>query len=227
MKRQVQVMPTRTKQDIYNEIVAAGVLAVIRLDEGSKAIAIADALLKGGLNGMEITFTTPGALEIMEELSSKRGEEFLVGAGTVTTVDLAENAIVAGAEFIVSPITNLEVIEVAHARDKVAIIGAFSPTEILTAWDAGADLVKVFPATALGPTFFKDVKGPLPQVKLTPTGGVSLENTADFICAGAECVGVGSALMNKKMIADNDWDGLAELAASYRKIVMEAREGMR
>ncbi len=213
----------RSREAVYARIVEAGILAVIRLEDSSKAKPIADALLAGGLANMEITFTTPGALDIIQGLASEHQGDFLVGAGTVIDPGQAKKAIAAGAEYLVSPVCNLDIIDVAHEHQKVAVIGAFTPTEILRAWEAGADLVKVFPATALGPQYFRDLKGPLPRIKFVPTGGVSLENAIEFIKAGAECIGVGGALLNETMIADEDWKGLTSLAREFVHAVKQAR----
>lgn len=167
--------------------------------------------------------TTPGALEIIKDISKNISGEFLIGAGTVLDPETARLAILAGAQFIVGPILNIEMIKMVHRYDKVVIPGAFTPTEIMTAWDAGADIIKVFPATALGPTYFKDILGPLPQVKLTPTGGVSLNNAAEFIMAGACCLGVGSALIKKDIVANSDWEALTERAGAFIKEVENGR----
>lgn len=212
------------RQETLKKIEDSGVIAVIRLSDVKKLEKIIESLAKGGMSALEITMTTPGALDIMKELSQNNTSGFLIGAGTVLDPETARMAIVAGAEFIVGPVLNIDVIKMAHRYDKVVIPGAFTPTEILNAWDHGADIVKVFPATAVGPKYFKDVMGPLPQVKLTPTGGVSLDNASEFIKAGACCLGVGSALLDKKMIAGSDWDGLAEKAAAFKKAVEEGRQ---
>ncbi|HRU46677.1 MAG TPA: bifunctional 4-hydroxy-2-oxoglutarate aldolase/2-dehydro-3-deoxy-phosphogluconate aldolase, partial [Candidatus Marinimicrobia bacterium] len=193
-------------------MIESGLVAVIRLDSGEKLPGIISALRQGGINALEITMTTPGALEIIKNFAAQTGTDFLIGAGSVLDAETARLAILNGAQFIVGPIFNPEVIRMCHRYDKPAIPGAFTPTEILTAWEQGADLVKVFPTTALGPSYIKDILGPLPQVKLLPTGGVTLENAAEFIRSGACCLGVGTALLNKKMIAADDWQALAKHA---------------
>ena len=159
----------------------------------------------------------------IHDISQKIGSDFIIGAGTVLDSETARAVILAGAQFVVSPVINIEMIKTVHRYDKAVFPGAFTPTEILHAWENGADVVKVFPATALGPQFFKDIHGPLPQVRLTPTGGVSLENTGEFIRCGASCVGVGTALLNKKMIADSDWTALTENAKKFVREVQKAR----
>ncbi len=213
-----------TKLDVLNTIEETGVVAVIRLNEPSIMDPLSKALVAGGVKCIEITMTTPNALEIIKDLSKKLNRNMLIGAGTVINAQMAKDVIEAGAEFVVSPVMRPEIIKVARDNDKAMISGAFTPTEILEAWESGADLVKVFPATALGPKYFKDVRGPLPQVKLTPTGGVNVDNTAEFMKAGAVCIGVGSALLNKKMIAEKDWDGITKLAKAFVEQVRIGRE---
>ncbi|HNZ36198.1 MAG: bifunctional 4-hydroxy-2-oxoglutarate aldolase/2-dehydro-3-deoxy-phosphogluconate aldolase [Candidatus Marinimicrobia bacterium] len=211
------------RQTITAKLIESGLVAVIRLDSGEKLPGIISALRQGGINALEITMTTPGALEIIKNFAAQTGKDFLIGAGSVLDAETARLAILNGAQFIVGPIFNPEVIRMCHRYDKPAIPGAFTPTEILTAWEQGADLVKVFPTTALGPSYIKDILGPLPQVKLLPTGGVTLENAAEFIRSGACCLGVGTALLNKKMIAADDWQALAKHAEAFRSAVLTGR----
>jgi len=204
-------------------IIDTGVVAVIRANTSAQLMDIVQALKNGGIRALEITMTTPNALEAIEEAAERFGKEVVVGVGTVLDPETARAAILAGAEFIVAPTLNLEVIKLCKRYSKLVVPGAFTPTEILTAWEAGADAVKVFPATKLGPEFFKDVLGPLPQVRLTPTGGVNLQTTPQFIKAGAAFVGVGTALVDKKMVAEKRWDDLAALAGQYLDAVRQAR----
>jgi len=211
------------RQTITAKLIESGLVAVIRLDSGEKLPGIISALRQGGINALEITMTTPGALEIIKNFAAQTGKYFLIGAGSVLDAETARLAILNGAQFIVGPIFNPEVVRMCHRYDKPAIPGAFTPTEILTAWEQGADLVKVFPTTALGPSYIKDILGPLPQVKLLPTGGVTLENAAEFIRSGACCLGVGTALLNKKMIAADDWQALAKHAEAFRSAVLTGR----
>ena len=202
----------------------SGVVAVVRVDDNSKVSSIVKALCDGGVNAIEITMTIPGAIEIIEKIASQHKNDVIVGAGTVLDPETARMVISAGARFVVSPVLNIEVIQLAHRYDVAAIPGAYTPSEILSAWENGADIVKVFPATALGPQYFKDIHGPLPQIKLTPTGGVSLENTTAFMKAGACCVGVGSALVSKEFVSNNDWTGLKNRARNYIDAVNEGRK---
>lgn len=206
-----------------DRLVKTGVIAVIRADSGKQLIDVCRALSAGGVNACEITMTTPGALEAIAQASRELGEAALVGAGSVLDAATARAAILAGARFIFSPVLSLEVIEMAHRYDCVAVPGALTPTEILTAWSAGADVVKVFPANHFGPQYLRDLHGPMPQVKLTPTGGVDLGSAADWIKAGAVAVGVGSSLVKKDLIAGAKWDELAALAKQYVDIVAGAR----
>jgi len=211
-----------------NAIVAAienaGVVAVIRLKEPGKLRAVVDAIAEGGVRALEVTMTVPGAIDLIRGLAPTLPPGFILGAGTVLDADTAGRVIDAGAQFVVSPVFRAHVIATCHKRGVPMMPGCFTPTEILEAWDAGADIVKVFPATALGPTFFKDVRGPLPQVKLMPTGGVSLDNAGDWIRAGAVAVGVGTALLDAKTIAAGDYGVLRANAEKIVRNVRAARE---
>jgi 2-dehydro-3-deoxyphosphogluconate aldolase/(4S)-4-hydroxy-2-oxoglutarate aldolase len=202
--------------NVVHAIEANRVVAVIRMKEPEKLRAVAAALADGGVRALEVTMTVPRAIDLIAELAPTLPEGFLLGAGTVLDAETARLAILAGAQFVVSPVFRPEVVATCHRYDVAAMPGCFTPTEILAAWEAGADVVKVFPATALGPGFFKDLRGPLPQVKLMPTGGVTLDNAADWIAAGAVAVGVGTALLDAKAIAAGDY---AAIAANARRIV--------
>jgi len=177
-----------------------GIVAVIRLKDPARVRGVVDALAAGGVRALEVTMTVPRAVDLIRELAPTMPDGFLLGAGTVTDAATTRAVIDAGAAFVVGPVFRPEVIAACHDRDVPAIPGCFSPTEILAAHEAGADIVKVFPATALGPTFIRDVRAPLPQVKLMPTGGVTIENAGEWIRAGAAAVGVGSALLDHKAI---------------------------
>jgi 2-dehydro-3-deoxyphosphogluconate aldolase/(4S)-4-hydroxy-2-oxoglutarate aldolase len=212
------------RQATLNDLFDVGVIAVIRADSGEQLVNVCRALSKGGVRACEITMTTPGALAAIAAASQALGEDALIGAGSVLDAATARAAILAGARFIFSPILNVEVIEMAHRYDCVAVPGALTPTEILTAWSAGADVVKVFPANHFGPQYLKDIHGPMPQVKLTPTGGVDLTTAADWIKAGAVAIGVGSSLVKKELISNSKWDELSALAKQYVDIVDSARK---
>jgi 2-dehydro-3-deoxyphosphogluconate aldolase/(4S)-4-hydroxy-2-oxoglutarate aldolase len=203
------------KQQCLKELIDTGVVAVVRTKSGDELVNVCRALVDGGVKGVEITMTSPGAIEAIYQASKILKGRAIIGAGSVLDPETARAVMLAGADFIVGPTLNLELIQMCRRYGKVVIPGAFSPTEILTAWQAGADVVKVFPATRLGPSFIKDIMGPLPQVRLTPTGGVNLENMREFLKAGAAFVGVGSALVSKQLLAEQDWDGLASRASDF------------
>jgi len=211
------------KARYLEEITRSGVVAVIRANSAEELKNITLALNKGGVKALEITMTSPGALETIKAVSSELGDSAIIGVGSVLDTETARAAILAGAQFVVSPVFKPEIITLCRRYNKICIPGAFTPTEILSAWEAGADVVKIFPATKLGPGYIKDLKGPLPQIKVTPTGGVNLENTPDFIKAGAEFVGVGGAMVDKKLVAAGKWDELSALAAKFVQAVQEAR----
>jgi 2-dehydro-3-deoxyphosphogluconate aldolase/(4S)-4-hydroxy-2-oxoglutarate aldolase len=188
-------------------------------------VDVCQAIARGGVKPIEVTMTVPGAIDAIKEFKSAVSEQVLVGAGTVLDPETARACILAGAEFIVCPTLNLEVIKVCRRYSKVVVPGTFTPTEILTAWEAGADIVKVFPATAGGPKYLKDIMGPLPQVKLLPTGGVTLENTPDFIKAGAVAVAAGTSLVDKKALSEKNFDLITETARKFVAAVRAARGG--
>ena len=205
-------------------IKACGVVAVLRADRPDALVQVAQAIGRGGIGAVEITMTTPGALDVIGECANRLGDEILLGAGTVLDPETARAAILAGAEYIVTPTLNPDVITLCRRYDKVIIPGALTPTEILTAWECGADIVKVFPATAVGPRYFKDVKAPLPQIDLMPTGGVDLDNAGDFIRAGACAVAVGGNLVDKAAVAAGEWHVLTDTARKYVEAVRNARQ---
>ncbi len=209
---------------IAARIEAAGVVAVIRMQEPEKLCAVISALAEGGVRALEVTMTVPRAIEMIGELAPTIPEDFLLGAGTVLDAETARRAAGAGARFVVSPVCRLELVGACHELGVAVLPGCFTPTEILAAWDAGADIVKVFPATALGPEFLKDVHGPLPQVKLLPTGGVTLDNAGVWIKAGAVAVGVGSALVDRQAIATGDYGVITANAKRVVASVAAARE---
>ena len=208
------------KRSIAERIEAAGVVAVVRLSQASELARVADAIRAGGVDIIEFTLTTPGALRIIEDSAARFGDDVLLGAGTVLDSETARAAILAGAQFIVSPTTDFATIELCHRYGKAVVPGAFTPTEILAAWQAGADFVKVFPAGVVGPGYLKDVRGPLPQVKLIPTGGVGKVNAGDFIKAGAAALAVGGDLVSNKLVDSGDF---AQLTANARELVAAVR----
>jgi 2-dehydro-3-deoxyphosphogluconate aldolase / (4S)-4-hydroxy-2-oxoglutarate aldolase len=213
------------RQETLNRIVESGVIAVVRLPSPERLLDVAAAVEAGGVVAIEFTMTTPGALDALAEATAALGDRVVMGAGTVLDGDTARAAVLAGARFIVAPTLSRETIEASHEHSAVAIPGAFSPTEILTAWAWGADLVKVFPATGLGPAYLKDVLAPLPQVRLVPTGGLDLATAGAFVAAGAAAIGVGSALVDPRTVADGDLAGITERARAFRAAVDGARRG--
>jgi 2-dehydro-3-deoxyphosphogluconate aldolase/(4S)-4-hydroxy-2-oxoglutarate aldolase len=185
---------------------------------------LTQALARGGVSAIEFTFTNPLAAKVIEEVRGAVDDAMLVGAGTVLDPETARIAILSGAAFIVTPTVSVATIELCHRYSIPTAIGAFTPTEILTAWQAGASFVKVFPATVLGPQYLKDVHGPLPQVKLIPTGGVNAENAADFIRAGASAIAVGSNLVDAKTVKEGNWAVIEERAKKLVEVVRAARD---
>ena len=211
------------RKDATAAIERAGIVAVIRIKDPGKLRAVVDAISEGGIRALEVTMTVPGAIELIADLAPRMPHGFLLGAGTVLDAETAIKVIDAGARFIVSPVFRREVIDVCHERDIVVAPGCFSPTEILDAHEYGADVVKVFPATALGPSYIKDIRAPLPQVRLMPTGGVTLDNAGDWIRAGAVAVGVGSALLDTKAVEEGRFDVLVNNARRIVASVASAR----
>lgn len=197
------------------------IVAIVRLDSGEQLVKVAEALVAGGISVIEFTFSTPGALDMVKEASAHFGDEVLLGAGTVLDPETARAAILAGAQFIVTPSVNLATIAMCKRYGKLIVAGAMTPTEIMTVWEAGADLVKVFPASAIGgPDYIKAVLAPLPQLRLVPTGGVSADNAAQFLKAGAAAVAVGGNLVDKKAVARGDW---AAITAEAQRLVAAVR----
>jgi 2-dehydro-3-deoxyphosphogluconate aldolase / (4S)-4-hydroxy-2-oxoglutarate aldolase len=212
------------RRTLVEQVEQLGIVAIIRMKDPGKVRAVFDAIGEGGVRVIEVTMTVPGAVELIRQLAASLPEGFVLGAGTVLDAETARQVIDAGARFVVSPVFRRDVIAACHAQDAAVMPGCFTPTEILDAWDMGADIVKVFPATALGPTFIKDVRGPLPQVKLMPTGGVTLDNAGDWIRAGAVAVGVGTALLDTAAIAGGNYAALRANAAKIVAGVRAARE---
>jgi 2-dehydro-3-deoxyphosphogluconate aldolase/(4S)-4-hydroxy-2-oxoglutarate aldolase len=213
----------KTKQAYLEEVAAAGVVAVIRAPSPDVLPDIARALLEGGVPAIEVTMTTPKAIRGIEKLADQVGDKAVIGVGTILDAATAADAIHAGAQFVVSPTFDPDVVATTLRYGKISIPGAFTPTEIMRAWSAGADVVKVFPSTTLGPGYFKDVLAPLPQIKLTPTGGVDVKNAGEWIKAGAEFVGAGSALVTKDAMAKGDWNSISSNARAFVDAIRAAR----
>jgi len=221
----MKTIASARRTGIAQQIEQIGVVAVIRLRDPGKLRAVVDALADGGVRVLEVTMTVPGAIDLIRQLATSLPQGFLLGAGTVTHADTARAVIDASATFVVGPVFRRDVIAMCHERDVPALPGCFSPTEILDAHEGGADIVKVFPATMLGPQFIRDVRAPMPQLKLMPTGGVTLDNAGDWIRAGAVAVGVGSALVDAAAIASGQFGVIAGNARRVLASVNSARSG--
>lgn len=213
------------KQTDLQRVLKTGIVAIIRANSGEQLVPVAQALYEGGIDVIEVTFTVPGVLDIIGQVRKALGDKILLGAGTVLDTESARAAILAGAEFVVCPTVNVDVIQLCKRYDKVVLPGAFTPTEILTAWEAGGDIIKVFPADVGGPNYLKAIHGPLPQVKLLPTGGVDLNTIHSFMQAGACAVGLGSALVEKKALETGDLGRIKSLAQQYVAAVQSFRSG--
>src|SRR5213083_1127137 len=213
-----------SKEADLRRVLDCGIVAVVRSSDSQQLVEAARALADGGVTVIEITMSVPNALEVLGRVRKALGDRVLLGAGTVLDPETARAVLLAGAEYIVAPTVNLDVIRLCQRYDKLVMPGALTPTEILTAWEAGADIVKVFPADVVGPAFFKAVRGPLPQIRLMPTGGVDLTTAAEFLKAGACCLGVGGQLVEPKAVAERNFERIRDLARQYVAIVQKFRE---
>jgi 2-dehydro-3-deoxyphosphogluconate aldolase/(4S)-4-hydroxy-2-oxoglutarate aldolase len=219
-----ETMPETTSQTIER----VGLIPVLRARNAAQAHAIVKAMIAGGVNVVEVTMTVPGAVGILKELKREYGSDLLLGSGTVTTADEAEATIEAGAEFVVSPSLHPEVIAKTRALGKVSIPGALTPSEVITAWRAGADYVKVFPCSAVGGAgYLKALLAPFPHLKLIPTGGVTLQTAESFLRAGARALGVGSDLVNLAAVDAGTPQTITETARAYLKVLAKVREELR
>ena len=216
-----------TKNETLDALLSSGVVAVIRMKDPERLSKVVMAIREGGVKCIEITMTVPGAVDVIAALVKTAPPDVLVGAGTVTDRGTANDVVSAGARFVVSPVFRPDVVAVTKAAGSVAIPGCFTPTEILTAWEAGADIVKVFPATSLGPKYFKDIAGPFPDIRLMPTGGVTVENVGEWVKAGAVAVGIGSDLLDKKAIDEGRYEVLTEKAARMVRNFVEAKNSLK
>lgn len=212
------------KEEQLKFMLEHGLVAIVRIKEQGELIRIAEAIEAGGVRVIEFTMNTPNALDAISQLAREKGDRILVGAGTVLDAETGRAALLAGAQFLVAPTFNPALIELARRYSKIVVPGAFTPTEIVGAWECGADIVKIFPATVGGPQYIKDILGPLPHIRLLPTGGVSLETIPAFIAAGASAVAVGSNLTDPKLIKEGNWAGLTDLARKYAETVRQARQ---
>ena len=212
------------KEEVLKRIREIGLLPVLRANSVEEALELAEAIEAGGVTALEVTMTVPGALEVIRQLVRETEGRILIGAGTVLDPETARACMLAGAEFIVSPSLNVKTIEICRRYSVPVMPGALTPTEVVTAWEAGADVVKVFPCSALGGAkYLKALKGPLPQIELIPTGGVSLATAAEFLAAGAFALGVGGDLVNPQAIADGKPELITQTAREYMAIIRKFR----
>jgi len=223
--RGVHPLRAAARRTVVEALIERGAVAVVRLPDASQGVALADALLAGGVTAIEVTLTTSGALELIEALAGHANGALMVGAGSVIGAPAARQAIDAGARYVVSPIFDPDVVATAHTYDIPVFPGAFTPTEIFRAYQAGADLVKVFPADTLGPGFIKSVLAPMPFLELMPTGGVTPENVGQWIKAGAVAVGLGSALVDPSLLRSKDFATITARSRTITTGIAAARAG--
>jgi 2-dehydro-3-deoxyphosphogluconate aldolase / (4S)-4-hydroxy-2-oxoglutarate aldolase len=214
------------KEKQLARVLDSGIVAVIRASNGDLLADVAEALLAGGVDVMEITFTVPAAIRVLERVAERMGQRVLLGAGTVLDPETARAALLAGAQFIVAPNTNPEVIRLCRRYSKLVMPGAMTPTEVVTAWEAGADIVKIFPSEITGPKYLKALHGPLPQIRLMPTGGVDLNTAAEFLRCGACALGIGGSLVEKKAVETGNLERIESLARQFVQIVKETRQNL-
>jgi 2-dehydro-3-deoxyphosphogluconate aldolase/(4S)-4-hydroxy-2-oxoglutarate aldolase len=212
-----------SKDEVIKRVHDIGVIGIFRVDSPQDCFKAMDALRAGGLHALEVTTTTPNAVEVVRDARKKYGDETLIGMGTVLDAETATKGIEAGAQFIVSPSLHKEVLDVCHKHDVVSCPGTFTATEVVQAWKWGADLIKVFPVSQVGPSYIKALLGPLTWIRFVPTGGVEVENAGEYIKAGAYCLGVGGGLVSKKAISQGRFDLLTQAAKDILKAVRDAR----
>jgi 2-dehydro-3-deoxyphosphogluconate aldolase / (4S)-4-hydroxy-2-oxoglutarate aldolase len=212
-----------SRADIISRLTDPGIIAVVRARRQEQVLPLSEALLAGGVNAIEITMSTPGAIEAIRQARQKLGARAVIGVGTVLDVETCSAALEAGAEFVVSPILRTELAPIVHAADRPIMLGAYTPTEAQRAHEAGADFIKIFPADGLGPNYIKALRAPLPHLRIVPTGGVDLTTAADFLKAGCAALGVGSSLLSADILREENWDQLTRAARALRQIVEEAR----
>ena len=213
-----------SKNEIIARLLDPGIIAVVRAQSSDQVLPLTEALLAGGVIAVEITLTTPNAIQAIRKASAHFGERALIGVGTVLNAATCLEAIDAGAEFVVSPITRPEIAAAAHSREKPVMLGAYTPTEAQTAFEAGSDFIKLFPADGLGPAYVKALRAPLPHLRIVPTGGVDLSTAAAFLQAGCAALGVGSSLVSAEILRRQDWPELTRLASEFVKIVRQAKQ---
>jgi 2-dehydro-3-deoxyphosphogluconate aldolase/(4S)-4-hydroxy-2-oxoglutarate aldolase len=211
------------KSQQLQHVLDRGIVAILRAPSGELLADVAEAIYESGIDVIEVTFTVPGILEILNQVQKRLGDKVLLGAGSVLDTETARAAILAGAQYIVSPTVNVDVIKLCQRYGKLVMPGALTPTEVLTAWEAGADIVKIFPADLGGPAYLKSLHGPLPQIRLMPTGGVNLETLESFVKAGACAVGLGTALVETAAVQSGNVKRIRDLAGQYVELMKKAR----
>ena len=212
-----------TKDQIIDGLLTPGVVAIIRADNSEQLIDASRALIDGGVSGIEITMTTPNALQVIADVCRVFGDKAIVGVGSVLDVKTAEAAIAAGAKYVVTPVLKPDVIAFCQRIGKPICSGSYTPTEAQTAYELGADFIKIFPAEGLGPKYIQSIRGPLPHLKIVPTGGVDVNTAGDFIKAGCVAVAAGSTLVSKDILKNKDWAKLTDLASQFIAAVAKAR----
>jgi 2-dehydro-3-deoxyphosphogluconate aldolase/(4S)-4-hydroxy-2-oxoglutarate aldolase len=216
----------RTKSEIISLLTNPGIIAVVRAQKAEQVLPLSEALIAGGVIAIEITMTTPNAIGAIRDASAKLGSRALIGVGTVLDPDTCRAAIAAGAEFVVSPVCRLDLIPIAFAANRPIMLGSYTPTEAQQAHEAGSDFIKIFPADGLGPNYIKALRAPLPHLKIVPTGGVDVNNVAEFLNAGCVAVGVGGSLVASKLLSEGNWPELTKRAAAFVQAAKSARSSM-
>ncbi|HEY4310509.1 MAG TPA: bifunctional 4-hydroxy-2-oxoglutarate aldolase/2-dehydro-3-deoxy-phosphogluconate aldolase [Pirellulales bacterium] len=211
------------KEESLQRVLRTGIVAILRADDSERLVDVAEALVAGGIDAVEVTFTVPRAEQVLAQVAGRLGDRVLLGAGTVLDPETARIAILSGAQFLVSPVVRSSVIELGRRYGKPVFPGAFTPTEVLTAWEAGADIVKIFPSDTVGPAHLKALRAPLPAIRMMPTGGVTLQTAAEFLRAGACAVGIGSSLVEPAALASGDFARIESIARQYVKIIADTR----
>ena len=214
-----------TKLEIIHRLLNPGIVAIMRANSSEHLLRAAEALYDGGVTAMEVTMTTPDALQVIREVTARFGSKVLMGVGSVLDAETGRTAILAGAEFVVTPTTKVEVIRLCNRYGKPIASGAFTPTEALTAHESGADFIKIFPAEQLGPAYIKSILAPLPMLQIIPTGGVNVVTAGEFIRAGCVALGAGSTLVSREVLESQDWAALSRAAAGLVEAVRVARGG--
>ncbi len=213
------------KEQLLASILGIGIVPIVRADSAEQALQAAKAIYRGGIRALEVAMTVPGAIRVLEKVADEFGDRITLGAGTVLDPETARSCMLAGARFFVSPSISVPTIEMCNRYSMVIMPGALTPTEVVTAWEVGADLVKIFPAgNAGGPSYIRALKAPLPQISMVPTGGVSLANAAEFFEAGASAIAVGGDIVGKKELDAGDYDGIEAKARRFREVVTAARK---